>query len=59
MDNIKLIGKKGVAYSDLRPAGKVIVDNKIYDAIALNGKYITKNSEVEVKEYHSGQIYVV
>ena len=59
MNNIKLIGKKGVAYSDLRPAGKVIIDDNIYDAIALNGKYIIKNSEVEVKEYHSGQIYVV
>ena len=43
----KLIKKKGKASTDLRPSGKVEIDNNIYQAITT-GDYIEKNSEIIV-----------
>ena len=58
--NIKeVVGKIGVTTTDLRPVGKVAVDNEIYDAVSLLGGYITKGNSVVVKKYQSGQVYVV
>ncbi len=54
----ELIGKTGVADSILRPAGKVIIDNEIYDAKAEYG-FINKGEKVKVMRYETGQIYVV
>jgi len=54
----ELIGKTGVADSILRPAGKVIIDNDIYDAKAAYG-FINKGDKVKVVKYETGQIYVV
>lgn len=53
-----VVGKVGMASTDLRPAGKVIVDNEIYDAVTLWGDYITKGTAIVVKKYQSGQVYV-
>ena len=55
----RVIGREGIAISDLRPAGKVSVDDEIYDAVSLLGEYIEKNTPVLVKKFQSGQIYVV
>lgn len=52
-----LIGKKGLAYTVLRPSGKVEIDNEIYDAVALIG-YIEKNTSIIVTKHESGQLYV-
>ncbi len=41
------IGKTGVAYTVLRPSGKVMIDGDIYDA-HTRGNYIDKDVEVEV-----------
>ena len=41
------VGKKGVAYTILRPSGKVMIDGELYDAFT-RGNYIEKDSEVEV-----------
>jgi membrane-bound serine protease (ClpP class) len=54
----ELIGKTGVADSVLRPAGKVIIDNEIYDAKSEYG-FISKGEKVKVVRYETGQIYVV
>ena len=43
----KLIKKKGKASTDLRPSGKVEINNNIYQAITT-GDYIEKNSEIIV-----------
>jgi membrane-bound serine protease (ClpP class) len=40
-------GKKGVAYTVLRPSGKISIDGEIYDAYT-RGNYIEKDTEVEV-----------
>lgn len=53
-----MIGKKGKAWSVLRPAGKVSIDGDVYDATALTG-FIEKGDEVEVVKYETGQLFVV
>ena len=41
------IGKKGKAFTVLRPSGKVIIDEKLCDATAYDG-FIEKNSKIKV-----------
>ncbi|MFY0627524.1 MAG: nodulation protein NfeD [Reichenbachiella sp.] len=41
------IGKKGVAYTILRPSGKVMIDNEMHDAFTRGG-YIEKDTPIEV-----------
>ncbi len=45
--NEKLIGKKGTAYTVLRPGGKILIEEEIYDAFT-RGDYIEKGEAVEV-----------
>ena len=52
-----MLGKRGIAYSVLRPAGKVMIESDVYDATALTG-YIDKGDEVEVVKYETGQLFV-
>ncbi len=52
-----LTGKKGVAHTVLRPAGKVEIDGEIYDAISEIG-FIDKGTPVQVTRHITGQIYV-
>jgi membrane-bound serine protease (ClpP class) len=52
-----MIGKKGVAHSVLRPAGKVKIEGDVYDATALSG-YIDKGDAIEVVKYETGQLFV-
>jgi len=42
-----LIGKKGTAYTVLRPGGKVSIDDQIYDAFT-RGDYVEKGESIEV-----------
>jgi membrane-bound serine protease (ClpP class) len=42
-----LLGKKGMAYTVLRPGGKVIIDDQIYDAFT-RGDYVEKGDPIEV-----------
>lgn len=42
-----LIGQKGVAYSVLRPSGKIMIDNKLHDA-ETRGSYLEKGTKIEV-----------
>ncbi|MCG8425529.1 MAG: nodulation protein NfeD [Proteobacteria bacterium] len=46
--NLSVVGDIGVAESDLRPAGKVKVDGRRYDAVAEIG-YIPSGAEVRVR----------
>ncbi|MCX7696100.1 MAG: nodulation protein NfeD [Bacteroidales bacterium] len=54
---ISLKGKTGYAYTVLRPAGKVKIEEEIYDAVALLD-YIEKNEEVEVVDVQNMQLVV-
>ncbi len=53
----ELVGRKGVAYTVLRPSGKIEIDDDIFDATAESG-YIEKGEEVEVVSYHNTQLIV-
>lgn len=53
----QLVGQTGVAYTILRPSGKVELDGEIYDATALTG-YIEKGEEVKVVKYEATQLFV-
>lgn len=52
-----LVGRSGRAYTILRPAGKILVDDEQYDAVAETG-YIEKGEPVEVVRFTHGQLYV-
>lgn len=43
----ELIGKTGVAHTVLRPSGKVLIDDQVYDAFT-RGDYVQKGDPVEV-----------
>ncbi|MCB2195541.1 MAG: nodulation protein NfeD [Bacteroidetes bacterium] len=54
----ELIGKNGVAFTNLRPSGKVEIDDETYDAKSEIG-FIEKGQKVKVIDYRSGQVYVI
>ena len=53
------IEKIGVALTDLRPSGKVIINEEVYDAMTEQGEYIQKGSTIKVVKYQAGQLYVL
>jgi membrane-bound serine protease (ClpP class) len=53
-----LVGKTGLAESVLRPSGKVVIEDEIYDALSEYG-FINKGEKVRVIKYEGGQIHVV
>ncbi|MBN2213210.1 MAG: nodulation protein NfeD [Bacteroidales bacterium] len=54
----EMIGKTGVAYTILRPSGKVEIDGEIYDAKA-EISYIEKGEKIRVVRDEAGQLYVI
>ncbi|MCA1756570.1 MAG: nodulation protein NfeD [Bacteroidales bacterium] len=53
-----LKGATGRAHTVLRPSGRVIIDNEIYDAVAEIG-YIDRNDEIKVLHDEAGQLHVI
>jgi len=53
-----MIGKKGTAFTVLRPSGRVEIDGEIFDARAEVG-YIEKGEIVRVTRDEAGQVYVI
>lgn len=58
MEPAALVGKWGRAITVLRPSGKVLVDDKVYDAVSV-GDFIHPGTKVKVLRYENAQIYVV
>ncbi|MGB5989402.1 MAG: NfeD family protein [Marinifilaceae bacterium] len=54
----EMIGKEGLAQTDLRPSGKVVVDTITYDAMSVHSTFIDKNSKIKVIRFETGQLYV-
>lgn len=54
----KEVESTGVACTDLRPSGKVRIGDEVYDAVAVEGKYIVKGRAVKVTGFQAGQLYV-
>lgn len=53
----EMLGKTGVAYTMLRPAGKVEINDNVYDAVAQTG-YIDKGESIQVIKYENAQLIV-
>ena len=53
------IGKVGTTFTDLRPAGKVMIGNEVYDAVSDTGAFIERGKVVRMVKYQAGQVYVV
>ncbi|MCX8056715.1 MAG: ATP-dependent Clp protease proteolytic subunit [Ignavibacteria bacterium] len=52
-----LLGKRGKALTQLRPAGIALIDNKRYD-VMTEGEFISKDEEIEVIEVVGSKIIV-
>jgi membrane-bound serine protease (ClpP class) len=52
-----LVGKSGKAMTVLRPSGKVIIDNEVYDAVSNHG-FIDRGATVTVVKFENMQVYV-
>lgn len=53
----EMIGKTGIAHTILRPAGKIEIDDNVFDAVAQTG-YINKGETVQVIKYENAQLIV-
>lgn len=54
---IDLIGKEGIALTDLRPSGTALIDGKRIDVVT-EGDYITHNTSIIVKSVEGSKIVV-
>ncbi|WP_134090893.1 nodulation protein NfeD [Olivibacter sp. XZL3] len=55
--NVDLINKEGLTKTDLRPSGKIEIEGKWYDAVALDG-FIEKGSVVYVEKHENYNLFV-
>lgn len=46
-NELSLVGKQGIAHTVLRPSGKVLIDDNVYDAFT-RGEYVQKGEPIEV-----------
>jgi membrane-bound serine protease (ClpP class) len=53
-----LVGKAGIAYTVLRPSGRIEVEGELFDAMAEIG-FIEKGDPVKVIRDEAGQLYVI
>jgi membrane-bound serine protease (ClpP class) len=51
------VGREGIAYTVLRPSGKVEIDGDIHDATAMSG-FIDKGETVKVVKHETAQLFV-
>ncbi|HLN73806.1 MAG TPA: NfeD family protein [Prolixibacteraceae bacterium] len=54
---IPLRGKKGTAITTLRPSGKINIEGKVYDAMAVSGM-IERGTDIVVTRVEAAQLYV-
>lgn len=52
-----MLGKSGIAHTILRPAGKIEIENEVFDATAITG-YIEKGENIKVVKYETAQLFV-
>lgn len=57
MGPAKFIGHKATAMTDLRPAGKILLDGEVFDAVST-GAFIEAGSHVRILRYENAQLYV-
>ncbi|MCC8020080.1 MAG: nodulation protein NfeD [Rikenellaceae bacterium] len=52
-----LVGRFGITTVPLRPSGKVLIDDRIYEAAGAHGMFIEKGREVEIIRDEGGVLY--
>lgn len=57
-ESLPSLGSEGIVAATLRPAGKVIIQDRMFDALS-SGQYIEKNAEVVVTGYDGGSLVVI
>ena len=57
MGPAKFVGHKATAMTDMRPAGKILLDGEVYDAVST-GAFIDAGSHVRILRYENAQLYV-
>jgi len=57
-DSSWTVGMKGEALSELRPAGKALIENRRADVIADGGTWIGHNTQIEITRIAGNRIYV-
>ncbi|MCO4294787.1 nodulation protein NfeD [Solitalea sp. MAHUQ-68] len=57
IQKINLTGQTGIALTDLRPAGKILIENDRYDALS-DGEFIIKGTKVVVIKHETISIFV-
>ncbi|MCT4643347.1 MAG: nodulation protein NfeD, partial [Carboxylicivirga sp.] len=53
-----LVGEEAIAFTTLRPSGKIMINDEQFDAVAETG-YIEKGEKVKVTRFVHGQLYVM
>lgn len=53
----EFVGRKAAAMTDMRPAGKILLDGEVYDAVST-GAFIEAGSHVRILRYENAQLYV-
>ena len=53
-----VVGESGVAHTVLRPSGKVMIKDKLYDAKSEYG-FIERGTTIKAIRFETGQVYVV
>lgn len=56
-DYVQMIGRRGTAQTVLRPSGKIMIGDELYDATLITG-YADEGEAIEVVSYHTGQLFV-
>lgn len=52
------VGAIGITKTDMRPGGKIEINGEIFDAVAMNGKFINEETKIIVKKFENSQLYV-
>lgn len=52
-----MVGRTGTVLNPLRPSGKVIIDNVIYEAAGENGQFIDRDTQITVVRDEGGILY--
>lgn len=56
-DSLPSVGSRGEVLATLRPAGKVLIDDEVYDAVS-DGVFLEKGTPIIVQELRGSKLYV-
>ena len=57
MGPAKFVGRKATAMTDMRPAGKILLEGEVFDAVST-GAFIEAGQHIRILRYENAQLYV-